>query len=233
MDEAAAIRKVNVENFVAAYAFAAMPARYALERGDWAQAAKLSLSPPDLAWNKFPQAESILVFSRGLGAARIGDVAAARKDVERLQALKEALTAAKNAYWASQTDFQIKTVNAWIALAEGRNDEALQLMRAAAEAEEASDKHPVTPGNVVPSRELLGEMLLSLNQPGPALAEFERSLKRDPNRFRAIYGAAQAAERSGDQAKAKQYYAELLKVAARADTDRSEIRQARTVIAGQ
>ena len=143
------------------------------------------------------------------------------------------MTAAKNAYWASQTDFQIKTVNAWIALAEGRNDEALQLMRAAAEAEEASDKHPVTPGNVVPSRELLGEMLMSLNQPGPALAEFERSLKRDPNRFRGIYGAAQAAERSGNQAKAKQCYAELLKVAAKADADRPEIRQARTVIAGQ
>ncbi|MFZ0789766.1 MAG: hypothetical protein WAM94_09100, partial [Chromatiaceae bacterium] len=173
VDESGAIRKVNVENFVAAYAFAAMPARYALERGDWVQAAKLTLTPPDLAWNKFPQAESILVFSRGLGKARTGDVAGAREDVARLQALEESLTAAKNAYWATQTDFQIKTVNAWIALAEGRNDEALQLRRAASEAEEASDKHPVTPGNVVPSRELLGEMLMVLNQPQQAQTEFE------------------------------------------------------------
>ena len=166
MEEAAAIRKVNVENFVAAYAFAAIPARFALERGDWKQAAALQLMPSDLAWAKFPQSEAILVFARGLGAARSGDVAAARKDVERLEALEEALTAAKNAYWAGQTDFQIKTVNAWIAFAEQRNDEAVQLMRAAAEAEEASDKHPVTPGNVVPSRELLGEMLLSARPAG-------------------------------------------------------------------
>jgi tetratricopeptide (TPR) repeat protein len=233
VDEAGSMRKVNVENFVAAYAFAAMPSRYALERGDWAQAAKLTLTPPDLAWSKFPQAESILVFSRGLGAARTGDINSARKDVERLQALKEALTTAKNTYWASQTDFQIKTVNAWIALAEGHSGQALQLMRAAAEAEEASDKHPVTPGNVLPSRELLGEMLLATDQPAQALPEFERSLKRDPNRFRGIYGAALAAERSGDETKARQYYAQLLKVAAQADGDRPEIQRARTVIAGK
>ena len=230
VDEAGAIRKVNVENFVAAYAFAAMPARYALERGDWAQAAKLSLSPPDLAWNKFPQAEGILVFARGLGAARNGDVAAARRDVERLQALKEALTAAKSSYWASQTDFQIKTVNGWIALAEKRNDDALQLMRAAAEAEEASDKHPVTPGNVVPSRELLGEMLLALGQPKQALAEFERSLKRDPNRFRGIYGAARAAEAAGNPQVAREYYAKLQTLTAARDTERPELAHAKAFL---
>ena len=231
VDEAGAIRKVNVENFVAAYAFAAMPSRYALERGDWAQAAKLTLTPPDLAWNKFPQAESILVFSRGLGKARTGDVAGAREDVARLQALKESLTAAKNAYWASQTDFQIKTVNAWIALAEGRNDEALQLMRAAAEAEEASDKHPVTPGNVVPSRELLGEMLMALNQPQQAQAEFERSLKRDPNRFRGLYGAARAAQAAGNRQAAREYYAKLDKLAAARDSERPELKQAEAFLA--
>lgn len=233
VDEAGAIRKVNVENFPAAYAFAAMPSRYALERGDWAQAAKLSLSPADLTWNKFPHAEAILVFARGLGAARLGDVAAARKDVERLQALKEQMTTAKMGYWPAQTDFQIKTVNAWIALAEKRNDEAVQLMRAAAEAEEASDKHPVTPGNVVPSRELLGDMLLTLNQPAQALTEFERSLKRDPNRFRGVYGAARSAELAGDKAKAKQYYGTLLKLAAKSDGDRAELKRAKTQVAGK
>lgn len=231
LDEVGTIRKVNVENFVAAYAFAAMPARYALERGDWAQAAKLSLNPPDLAWNKFPQAEGILVFARGLGAARIGDPAAARKDVERLQTLKEALIAAKNDYWAGQTDFQIKTVNAWIALAEKRNDEALQLMRAAAEAEEASDKHPVTPGNVVPSRELLGEMLLALGQSNEALVEFERSLKRDPNRLRGIYGAARAAEAVGNAGMAREYYAKLQTLTAARDAERPELAHAKAFLA--
>lgn len=233
LDEVAAMQKVNVENFVAAYAFAAIPARYALEHEDWKQAAALKLSPGDLAWNKFPQAEGILVFARGLGAARSGDVGAARRDVERLQALKEAMVLAKIGYWPGQTDFQIKTVNAWISLAEKRNDEAVQLMRAAAEAEEASDKHPVTPGNVVPSRQLLGDMLLTLNQPPQALAEYERSLKRDPNRFRAVYGAARSAELAGDQAKAKQYYGALLKLAAGGDGDRAEFKRAKALLAGK
>ncbi len=223
LDEVAAIRKVNVENFVAAYAFAAIPSRFALERGDWKQAATLKLSPADLSWNKFPQAEAVLIFARGLGAARIGDVAAARKDVERLQALKEAMTAAKIGYWVGQTDFQIRTVNAWIAYAENRHDEAMQLMRAAAELEEASDKHPVTPGNIVPSRELLGEMLIALNQAAQALTEFERSLKRDPNRFRGIYGAARAAEAVGNRKAAKDYYAKLQTLTADRDTERPEL----------
>jgi tetratricopeptide (TPR) repeat protein len=231
VDEVTSIRKVNVENFVAAYAFAAIPARFALERGDWKQAAALKLSPADLAWGKFPQAEAILVFARGLGAARTGDVAAARKDAERLQALKEAMTTAKLGYWVGQTDFQIKTVNAWIALAEKRNDEAVKLMRAAAEAEEDSDKHPVTPGNVAPSRELLGEMLMTLNIQAQAFAEFERSLKRDPNRFRAIYGAARSAEASGNRQAARDYYAKLLALAANRDAERPELDQAKAFLA--
>jgi tetratricopeptide (TPR) repeat protein len=233
LDEAAAVRKVNVENFPAAYALAAMPARYALERGDWKEAAALNLSPPDLGWHKFPQSEAILVFSRGLGAARSGDVEAARKDVERLTALKEQMTAAKNAYWAGQTDFQVKTVNAWIALAEKRNDEALQLMRDAAQMEEASDKHPVTPGNVVPSRELLGEMLLALNRASEAFAEFERSLNRDPNRFRGIYGAARAAEAAGNTKAAREYYSKLQTVATARDTDRPELARAKAFLAAR
>ena len=233
VDEAGAIRKVNVENLAAAYAFAAMPARYALERGDWEAAAKLKLSPPDLAWNKFPQTESVLVFARGLGAARTGDAAAARRDVERLQILKDAMIAAKIGYWPGQTDFQIKTVNAWIALAEKRNDEAVQLMRAAAEAEEASDKHPVTPGNVVPSRELLAEMLLTLNQPTLALEEFERSLKRDPNRFRGIYGAALAAEASGNASGARAYYARLQQLTAEREVERPELTRAKGFLASR
>lgn len=230
LDEVAAIRKVNVENFVAAYAFAAIPARFALERGDWKQAAALELSPADLSWSKFPQAEAILVFTRGLGAARSGDVAAARRDAERLRALKEAMAAAKMGYWAGQADFQIETVDAWIAFAEKRHDDAVQSMRAAAAAEEASDKHPVTPGNVVPSRELLGEMLMALSRPEEALAEFERSLKRDPNRFRGIAGAARAAEASGNLRAARDYYGRLQALTADRDTERPELASAKAFL---
>jgi tetratricopeptide (TPR) repeat protein len=230
LDEVAAIRRVNVENPVAAYAFASIPARFALERGDWKQAAALKLSPTDLAWSKFPQAEAILVFARGLGAARAGDVTAARRDAERLQALKGAMTAAKMDYWVGQADFQIKTVSAWIALAEKRHEEAVQLMRAAAEAEDSSDKHPITPGNVAPSRELLGEMLMTLDSPAQAFAEFERSLKRDPNRFRGIYGAARAAEASGNREAARGYYAKLQALAVNRDTERPELAQAKAFL---
>jgi tetratricopeptide (TPR) repeat protein len=226
VDETAAIHKIQVENFVAAYAFTAIPARYALERGDWKAAAKLELSPPDLAWKNFPQAEAILFFARGLGKARSGDAAAARGDVARLRELREAMLAAKLDYWAGQTSFQIEAVEAWIALAEDRRDDALRLMRASAEAEGKSDKHPVTPGNVAPSRELLGDMLLQLGQAAEAQAEYERSLRRDPNRFRGIYGAARAAQAAGNKKQAKQHYARLLELAARHDTERPELAQA-------
>lgn len=205
VDEVAAIREVNVENFVAAYAFAAIPARYALERGQWREAAALQLSPADLAWDQFPQAEAILVFARGLGAARSGNPDAARKDVERLQTLQAAMRQNNLGYWADQAEFQIRAVNAWIAQAESRPDEALRLMREAADLEEGSDKHPVTPGNVVPSRELLAELLKVQNRPGEALAEFERSLRRDPNRLRATQGALEAATAAGDSDAARRY----------------------------
>ena len=121
-------------------------------------------------------------------------------------------------------------VNAWIALAEKRHDEAVQLMQAAAEAEDASGKHPVTPGNVAPSRELLGEMLMMLNSPAEAFAEFERSLKRDPNRFRGIYGAARAAEISGNFQASRDYYTKLLALAANRDTERPELTEAQAFL---
>ena len=230
VDEAAAIRQVNVENFPAAYALAAMPARYTLERGDWSGAANLRLSPPELAWHKFPHAEAILVFARGIGAARSGDLGTARNALVRLEALQKAMLAAKMDYWPGQADFQIKSVAAWIALAEQHNDEALRLMHAAADAEDASDKHPVTPGNVVPSRELLGEMLLLHGQPHAALAEFERSLQRDPNRFRGIYGAARAAAAGNQHALAREYYVRLQNLAAARDTERPEIAEAKAFL---
>lgn len=231
VDEVAKIKTVNVENFVAAYALAAIPARYAVERNDWKGASALQLSPPNLAWQKFPQAEAVLVSVRGLASARTGAVPAARKDLVRLADLKEAMTTAKIAYWPGQTDFQMKAIEAWIALEEKQPERALQLMRSAAEAEEASDKHPVTPGSIVPMRELLAEMLLRIDQPAAALTEFERSLAREPNRFRSVYGAAVAAEAAKNSAAAKTYYEKLRSLASEADTKRQEVKRANVFLA--
>lgn len=231
VDEVAAIRKVNVENFAAAYALAAIPARYALERSDWIQASQLSLSPPDMAWARFPQAEAILVFSRGLGEARAGKAKAAQSDLARLNQLKEAMQTLALPYWVQQAGVQIDALGAWIALAEHRDDEALRMMQAAADAEDASDKHPVTPGNVVPMRALLGEMLLELRQPKPALAQFERSLERDPNRLRTLFGAGKAAQASGDRDAAARYYERVRALGAQGDGVRAEVVHAREFLA--
>jgi tetratricopeptide (TPR) repeat protein len=214
LDEINAIEQLDVENFVAAYALAAMPARYALERGDWAAAAALELHPQDLAWERFPQAEAILVFARGLGAARMGDVATARAALERLQLLRDAMVTMKQDYWAGQADIQSQEIAAWIALAEGKHDEALALMRTAAELEDATEKHPVTPGPFTPAHELLGEMLMELKQPAAALVEFEISQQIEPNRFRGLYGAARAAAAVGDMEKAGALYEEVVALSA-------------------
>ncbi len=225
--EAAALQKVNVENFPAAYALAAIPSRYALERRDWQQAAALKLSPSGLAWDKFPQAEAVLVFSRGLGAARLGNAEQARQELKRLEELKAAMVAANVGYWPAQTEFQIRAVSAWIALAEKQPAQALKLMREAADLEDASDKHPVTPGNVLPSRLLLGEMLLELKRPSEALAELKRSLARDPNRFQTIAAAARAARDARDARAAGAYYADLVRLAGKAQARRPELAEAR------
>jgi hypothetical protein len=225
VNDVARIKTVNVENFVAAYALAAIPARYAVERNDWKGAASLQLSPSNLAWQKFPQAEAVLVSVRGLAAARTGAIPAARKDLVRLADLKEAMKTAKIGYWPGQTDFQMQAIEAWIALEEKHPERALQLMRSAAEMEEASDKHPVTPGSIVPMRELLAEMLLRLDQPALALTEFESSLTREPNRFRSIYGAAIAARAAKNSEAAKNYYRKLRSLTAEADTTRQEMKQ--------
>ncbi|MCC6457161.1 MAG: DUF3455 domain-containing protein [Caldilineaceae bacterium] len=233
LDEINAIEQLDVENFVAAYALAAMPARYALERGDWAGAAALELHPQNLAWDRFPQAEAVLVFARGLGAARHGDVEAARTDLDRLQVLREAMVATNQAYWAGQADIQSKEIEAWIALAEGENDAALALMREAVTLEDATEKHPVTPGPFVPAHELLGEMLLILEQPAEALVEFEASHQLEPNRFRGWYGAARAAESAGDLEKARAYYAAVVELGANADSERAELAAAQTFLTPQ
>ena len=231
VDEIRGIETIDVEHFVAAFAFAAIPARYALERRQWSEAAELTLHPQSLSWQKFPQAESIVSFARGLGAARGGTVARAKADLARLEALRDSMTAAKNTYWANQAEIQRLSVAGWVARAEGRNDEALALLRKAADAEGATEKHPVTPGAIQPAREMLGELLLDLNQPVQALVEFEASQRTDPNRFHSLAGAGRAAELAGDPVRAKRYYEALLMLARTGDSERPELNQAKAFLA--
>ena len=230
LDEVRRIQKVDTEHFAAAFAFTAIPARYALERRQWGEAAELALHPPSIAWQKFPQAESILWFARGLGAARGGNVASAKRDAARLEALRDGMITAKNTYWAEQAEIQRLGVAAWIARAAGRNDEALALMRRAADHEDATEKHPVTPGAIQPAREMLAELLLETGQSQKALTEFEASQRTDPNRFHGLAGAARAAEAAGDRAKARTYYEQLVALAKTADTERPEIVRARAFL---
>ncbi len=178
-----------------------------------------------------PAADALTHFARAMGAARSGNLAAARPDVERLGSLRETLIQAKQEYWAEQVEIQRLAATAWVALAEGRPTEALQSMRAAADREDASEKHVAMENRLWPMRELLGELLLELNQPAPALPEFEASLQAARNRFRALYGAARAAELSGNRPQAREYYRQLLALAAGPDAaNRAELRQARAFL---
>jgi len=208
--------------FIAPYATASMPARYAFERGAWQEAVKLQ--PLGSA---YPFVEAITYFARSVAASRSGDVAAARKDAEQLESLQKALLAAKNTYWATEVEVQWLAATGWIALAEGKSDEALKFMRAAADLEDKNEKHIVTPGRIVPARELLGDMLLELKQPAAALKEYEASQLREPNRFRNYLGSARAAEMAGDRGKAAAYSQKLLALAKDADTARPELESAK------
>ncbi|HEX8893269.1 MAG TPA: hypothetical protein VF783_08090 [Terriglobales bacterium] len=205
------------------FALAAIPARYALERHDWQAAAKLEVRETPV-----PYTEAITHFARGLGATHLGDSQTARASEEALARIHERLVQANEAYWAEQVEIQRRAVSAWLALAEGHADDALREMRGAAELEDGTEKNAVTPGPLAPARELLGDMLLQMNQPGPALEQFEATLKREPNRFRALYGAARAAHLKGDQAASQQYFRALLVACQRADKPgRKEMAEAR------
>ena len=205
------------------FAAAAIPARYALERNDWDAAAALEVRESPVAW-----ANSVTWFARALGAARGGNPPAAKTAVDKLAQLRDQLSSPNDAYWREQVEIQRRGAAAWLALAEGRTAEAVTLMREAADMEDATEKAAVTPGPIKPARELLGEMLLELQKPADALAAFEMTLTKEPNRFRAIYGAARAAEASGDKEKAKKYYASLLQIADHASTPpRKELADAR------
>jgi len=233
LDEVRAIPTITMEGplvFASGYAMAAIPARYAIERGQWSEAAALTLPASEFQWSKFPEAEALVIYARALGAARTGKPAVARQDVERLDGLYTALTGMKKGYWAGEVDVQRQIVKAWAARAEGKTDEAIRLMSAAADADDATEKHIVSPGRLVPARELLGEMLLEANRPAEALAAFEGSQKREPNRFRGYLGAARAAKAAGDTARARTNYQELVSLTAKADTERPEIKEAKAFL---
>ncbi len=227
LDEIAAMQRIDIGNFPGAYALAAMPARYALEHHDWKTAASLRLHPESLPWQQFPQCEAIAVYARALGKARSGDPGGATQELTRLRELRETMLKNKTPYWPQQTEIQITAVAAWIALAENNGDEALRFMRAAVELEGSTDKHPVTPGPLTPTREQLADMLLALGKPAEALIEYEQVHATEPNRLRAIYGAARAAEANGDQEKSRNYDRQLLKLTAKSDSDRPEILRAK------
>jgi hypothetical protein len=217
--------------FGTAFGIAAIPARLALERGRWAEAAKLETPAgvTEADWKRFPQAESINAFAKAIGAARSGDASAARREVERLNRLQQRLAELKLGYWAEQTEVQAKVATAWALRAERKDAEALAAMRVAADHEDRTEKHVVTPGPILPARELLGDLLLELNQPAEALGQYEASMAKEPNRFRGVYGAARAAELAGDRQRARTHYERLVQHVS-SEADRPEIRQARAFL---
>ena len=225
IDDSGSVSGVTTLRFAGPYAQAAMPARYATERGDWKQAMALEPRP-----GQFPFTVALTHFARGLGAARSGEATAAEKEIEELARLRDALRGAKNEYWATEVEISRMGVAAWTAFARARQDEALALMRQAAEMEDKNEKHIVTPGRIAPARELLGEMLLAAKRPAEALKEFESSQVREPERFRGFYGAAQAAAQSGDTARAKRYFTRLVELTG-PEATRPELAEARAFLA--
>jgi hypothetical protein len=194
------------------FALAAIPARYALERQAWGEAAALKVSP-----SKFAQADAMTWFARGLGAARSGNPAAAREAIDALQKLEAALAKAGENYWTEQVAIQRLGVTAWTALADGRTEEALTVMREAAGREDRTEKSAVTPGPLAPARELLGYMLIAVKRPADALAAFDITLAKEPNRYRALAGAVEAARQTGDANAVKKYLEPMVALTAKAD----------------
>jgi hypothetical protein len=203
------MNEVYPENFKVAYAFAAIPARYLLENKMWKDAAVLVIQPRTFPWEKFPWQEAIFHFTRILGAVHIGKMDSARTEWKKLSILHETLIKEKDLYQANQVEIQIRAGEAWIEFKEGNNMKALELMHSAAEMEDATEKHPVTPGEVIPARELLADMLFEMGETKKALEAYQEDLVKRPNRFNALYGAGLASQKSGDKMKAEKYFRQL------------------------
>lgn len=208
------IHEVHPANFKVAYAFAAIPSRYLMENRLWKEAARLSGNPPFIVWKKFPWQEAILHFTRLMGFLHIGYMDSSKAELAILKSIYDTLAGQKDMYKADQVDVQIKSSEAWIFLAKGEKEKALETMSGAADKEDATEKSPVTPGEVIPARELLGHMFLQVKENAKALEAYRADLKRHPNRFNGLYGAGRSAENLGDKEKAKFYYREMVAVCA-------------------
>jgi tetratricopeptide (TPR) repeat protein len=233
VDFVAKVQKTNPElEFSAAYALAAIPTRYAFERNDWAAAAALSV--PNLPhWASFPFMEALIEYGHALGRAHTGDLDGARKAIARMQQLRDATKDPKFDYFKSHLDLQMQAASAWVAASEGKKKEAIEMLRKAADAEDILGKHPVSPGAFVPIREQLGSLLLEVGQAKEAQREFETALKIYPGRFRGLYGAARAAEQTGDKENASRYYAKLAAQTAKASGSRDELNHVREFLSAE
>src|SRR5437667_3888384 len=227
VDFAATVRKTNPElEFSGAYALAAIPTRYAFERNDWAAAAALTI--PNLPhWSSFPFMEALIKYGHALGRAHIGDLDGARKAIARMGQLRDATKDPKFDYFKKHLEVQMRAASAWVAYGEGKKDEAVEMLRRSADAEDVLGKHPVSPGAFVPIREQLGSLFLELGQPKDAQREFEAALKIYAGRFRGLYGAALAAEQTGDKENAGRYYAKLAAQTAKSNGSRDELNHVR------
>jgi len=231
-----ALREIlEVDNYqshpASAYGVAAAQARYVLERRQWDEAAELPLRVHDgYPWDDFPEHEAITYWARGLGAAHSGDFDEARTAVEKLEELHQRTLKKGADYWATLVEVRRTAVSAWIACLEGNHDRGLSLMRSAAKLEDAVDKHPITPSEVLPARELLGDMLLALDSPEEALDAYRAALEISPNRFNSLYGAGRAAEQAGQYDVAKRFYRELAE-GSEADAGRESLTRAKSFLA--
>ena len=226
IDEMGKTGDVNADAFGGWFALAASPARYMVERADWRGAAQLQVPT-----TKFAHVMAISHFARALGAARSGNPDAAQADIAKLAELRDKLREAKNAYWAGQVDIQYQIASAWMLQAQGKPDDAVKALSAAADAEDKTEKAPVTPGPLAPARELYGAMLLEHGDATAALAAFEATLKKEPHRFNATAGAAAASEKLGDKTKATAYYEQLVALAVGSDSDRPALATAKQYLA--
>ena len=225
------------DDFASAYALTAIPVRVALENKNWEEAANLELPKIDFTWGKFSWEKALLHFGKSLGYSHIGNIASAEQELQILRDLHQSLLDSKDnftkTYKANQVQIQIYAAQGWINLAKGNKEDALASMKLAAKMESETSKHPVTPSEVLPADELLGDMLLSLNKPKEALDAYEVNLKGHPNRFNGIYGAAIAAKQSGNNEKTKLYFEQLIELTKNSKSDRPEINEAKQFIAEQ
>ena len=230
--EVAAITRLDENQFAAAYAFAATPARWALERHDWKAAAALEIRPAWFPWNQFRNVEALVYYAKAIGAVRAGDAAAARRSAAEITAIRKALPASRDYDWAGSIAAQEEAATALIAFVEGKKSEGLRLLHTAADRQDAVDKHPVSPGAVLPVREILADLLLENGSAQEAVKQYEAVLKIAPRRFNATAGVAKAAAQAGDASKARAYTRQLLEMCKGADTIRPELAWARAYLAG-